>query len=298
MIDAGITGGETTMAGELLSLLINHPDVSIKWVFSTERQGPVSNCHKNLIGECDLMFSSPDFDEVDVVFCCDENSARMSAKAAEFDDKLRIIDLSGALRAKDKFMYGLCEVNRKFMVHDCYGVIDLPSAPAMATLLPLVPLAKTLLLNADIDVKLRCGKLMQAVDIETLRDELLTVLTVLQTSFSSKINIAFDTCDVPRGVACEISLPCKIDADEVSRIIVDYYSDHNFTFVTDQNVTVNDVVNTNKCLITVGRDGENIRLTSVIDALLKGMAGNAVHVMNLLFGLHERVGLTLKAQPY
>ena len=298
MIDAGITGGETIIAGELLEVLINHPDVSIKWVCSAERQGLVENCHKGLIGECDLMFSEPDFDDVDVVFSCDENSARMCAKAAEYDKELRVIDLSGAINAKDNFMYGLCEINRKFMVHDCYGVIDLPSPQAMAALLPLIPLAKLLMLNGDIGVTLCTGALVPDIAVETLKKEMLTVLTVLQTSFASKIDITVEKSDVSRCVSAEITLPCKIDVDEVKRLVVDYYSDHNFTYVTGQDVTAHDVVNTNKCLITIRREEENLRMTSVIDGMLKGSAGNAVHVMNLLFGLHEKVGLMLKAQRY
>ena len=52
MIKAGIIGGAGYTAGELIRLLINHPDVEIKWVNSSSNAGNrVDAVHQGLIGE-------------------------------------------------------------------------------------------------------------------------------------------------------------------------------------------------------------------------------------------------------
>ena len=84
----------------------------------------------------------------------------------------------------------------------------------------------------------------------------------------------------------------------ITKLCEDYYDDHNFTFVVNHEPDASDVNNTNKCLLNLQSDGDKLKITAVIDGLLKGTAGNAVHIMNLLFGLHERVGLALKAQVF
>ncbi len=301
MINIGITGGASVVAGELIRLLINHTDSNVKWVSSTNATGPISSHHKGLLGECDLSFSAPLLDEVDVVFCCDKSSSQWIMQAGASFEKLRIIDLTHSINHKE-IIYGLCEINRKFMVHDCYDIVNLPTPGAMVTLLSLIPLAKSQILGSDIHVKIECGKLfgheLQQLDAD-FDDEIMVVLKALQPSFKSNLHVK--TCSAeqhPRGIKATVTTDCKDDIDIVKQLFIDYYDDHNFTFLSEEEVDTSHVVNTNKCLLHLSSNGNNLQITAVADALLKGAAGNAVHAMNLLFGLHERTGLALKAQVF
>ena len=86
--------------------------------------------------------------------------------------------------------------------------------------------------------------------------------------------------------------------DEIVKLYEDYYNDHNFTYVINRMPDLKDVVNTNKCLLYLTKEDGKLLIVSVIDNLLKGASGQAVHNMNLLIGLHERTGLNLKASAF
>ena len=285
MINIGITGGETVAAGELVRLLINHPDVAIKWIFSNHEHGAISNFHKGLLGECDLKIQDSIDDDVDIIFCCDLESEELCENAL--------------LNNNDTYMYGLCEINRKFMVHDCYGVVRMPSPQAMLTLLSVIPLAVDHKIESDINVDIQCGQLTEVIEDAKLKEEMTNVLLVLQPGFNGNINVSTRSDGTTmRGIATTVTLACNKDIDSIKERYIDYYDDHNFTYVSDRNVGIADVANTNKCLLQLSSDGDTLTVKAVGDSLLKGCAGNAVHVMNLLFGLHERVGLGLKAQVF
>lgn len=300
MINIGITGGESLIAGELIRLLINHTDSNVKWVASNNATGLVASHHKGLSGECDLTFSAPLLDEVDVVFCCDKASSQWIMQASTSYETLRIVDLSNSITNKN-IIYGLCEINRKFMVHDCYDTVQLPSPGAMVVLLALVPLAKNLMLKGDIHVTLDCGELcgnIMQMRESSCADEILEVLKAMQHSFDSDIHINVVNNQPTRGITATVTIASNMDLNTIKQLFLDYYDDHNFTFLCEQEIDSSHVINTNKCLLNIVDKGDTLQITSVADALLKGAAGNAVHAMNLLFGLHERTGLALKAQVF
>ena len=299
MINVGILGGETIWAGELLRLLINHPDSCIKWVASDTITGPVANFHKGLTGECDFVFSSPSQDDLDLVFCCNKSWTDWCLNARAENHELRVIDLTRSIKTDDGEMYGLCEINRKFMVHDCYNIVTLPTPEAMVSLLAIIPLAKNQMLNGDIEIKLEAGNLCGLVENATLCREINTVIKALQPKFNSNVKIMTSTSGTnPRGITSTISMSCTLDSSTIKQHFIEYYDDHNFTFVSDIDIDTSHVVNTNKCLINISTTNNELHVTSAADILLKGEAGNAVHAMNLLFGLHERTGLALKAQVF
>lgn len=299
MINIGITGGETVAAGELVRLLINHPDVAIKWIFSNHEHGAISNFHKGLLGECDLKIQDSIDDDVDIIFCCDLESEELCENALLNNTHLRVVDLTRSISNNDTYMYGLCEINRKFMVHNCYGVVRMPSPQAMLTLLSVIPLAVDHKIESDINVDIQCGQLTEVIEDAKLKDELTDVLLALQPGFNGNINVSTRSDGTTmRGIATTVTLACNKDIDSIKERYIDYYDDHNFTYVSDRNVGIADVANTNKCLLQLSSDGDTLTVKAVGDSLLKGCAGNAVHVMNLLFGLHERVGLGLKAQVF
>ena len=295
MINIAITGGDSFAAGELTRILINHPDCNIRWIASNKVNGLVANYHKGLWGECELAFSSPSVQDIDVVFCCDNDGAQWCQQARKENDRLRIIDIAGALTSTNDTMYGLCEINRKFMVHDCYNVVTMPTPQAMVTLLALVPLAKNLMIGGDISVDMSYPTIVKPV--ANLAQEIATVITALQTSFNHDINITTAVNhNSTRGITATVTLTCDINIATVKELYNQYYDDHNFTFITDQDIDTSHVINTNKCLLHLSQDKNSLSIKAVADAMLKGGAGNAVHAMNLLFGLHERTALALKAQ--
>ncbi|MCM1522267.1 MAG: N-acetyl-gamma-glutamyl-phosphate reductase [Muribaculaceae bacterium] len=319
MIKVGIIGGSGYAAGELIRILINHPDVMLKWVHSRTVAGQrIVDVHQGLYGEIDMNFTSAiDLDSIDVLFCC-----RPAGKTREFlasttiPDKLKIIDLSRdyRLEAEDnEFVYGLSELNRKPMVRGAKRVAN-PGCLAMAVELSLIPLAKNLLLNSDIHTTVLTGATSEGAERRptthyawrndnavvyrpfrhTQEAEIIQTLKAMQQSFNSRLHMVPVRGPFSRGIMAVTWLECPLDLHDIIKLYQDYFSDHNFTFITSKIPDLKDVVNTNKCIIHLDKIDGRLLITAVIDNLLKGAAGNAVHTMNLLFGLQETTGLTMK----
>lgn len=323
MIKAGIIGGAGYTAGELIRLLINHPDVEIVWINSNSNAGNrVDSVHQGLIGETDLVFSSQTpLDQIDVLFCCTPHGdTRKFIDANTIPAELRIVDLSTDYRIKDEshdFVYGLPELNRKTIVNGTKHVAN-PGCFATCIQLALLPLAKNLLLNADIHVNAITGSTGAGVkpgatshfswrndNVSIYKPfkhqhlaEIRQSLTQLQNSFKADINFIPVRGCFSRGIFATVYLDCPVELSMIRQLYDQYYSDHNFTFVTDKMPDLKDVVNTNKCLLHLIKEGDKLLIVSVIDNLLKGASGQAVHNMNLLFGLDERVGLKLKPSAF
>ncbi len=323
MIKAGIIGGAGYTAGELLRLLINHPDVEIKWVNSSSNAGNlVTDVHQGLIGEIDLRFTDETpMDEIDVLFCCTPHGqTRTFLESHEVPEEVRIIDLSTDYRIEDgthDFVYGLPELNRKRIVRGAKRIAN-PGCFATAIQLALLPLAKNLLLNSAIHVTAITGSTGAGVKPSATSHfswrnnnvsiykpfthqhlaEIRQSLTQLQSSFSKPIEFIPMRGPFARGIMAVAYLDCPVDLDVVKKLYEDFYDDHNFTFITDKAPDLKDVVNTNKCIIHLEKIDGKLLITSVIDNLVKGASGQAVHNMNLLFGLHERAGLQLKPSAF
>jgi N-acetyl-gamma-glutamyl-phosphate reductase len=323
MIKAGIIGGAGYTAGELIRLLTNHPDVEIAWIHSTSNAGrSVTDIHQGLIGEIDLKFTdTTDWNAINVLFCCTPHGyTRQFFNENVIPDEVRIIDLSADFRIADDthdFVYGLPEMNRKQLVRGARHVAN-PGCFATAIELALLPLAKNLLLNSPIHVTAITGSTGAGVkpgatthyswrndNVSIYKPfthqhlaEIRQTLATLQNSFNAELNFIPMRGPFSRGIMAVAYIDCPVDLDHIRKIYEEYYDDHNFTFITDKAPDLKDVVNTNKCIIHLEKVGDKLLVTSVIDNLLKGAAGTAVHNMNLLFGLHERVGLLLKPSAF
>lgn len=320
MIRAGIWGGDGFAAGELIRLLINHPDVELVSVQShLHADKLITEVHQGMEGETYLRFTDNiDPEGLDVAFCCwpHGTSSRLLAEQT-LPPELKIIDLSRDFRIEGEshdFVYGLPELNRKRMVHGATRVAN-PGAFATAIELALLPLAKNLLINSPIYATAITGFSGSAVEksspnqLAWHRDnvsiynplqhqhlpEIEQTLRQLQASFNSEINFIPMRGSFARGMLATIYLDMPVSIDQLRNLYEDYYSDHSFTYIVDRRPDLKDVVNTNKCLIHLEKIGRRLLITCVIDNILKGAAGQAVHNMNLLFGLHERVGLALKS---
>lgn len=325
MIRAGIIGGAGYTAGELIRLLLNHPDVEISWVHSSSNAGNmISDVHQGLTGETSLRFTDQTlWDEIDVLFCCTPHGqSRQFIESNSIPESVKIIDLSNDYRLKTPgdehdFVYGLPEMNRKPMVRGAIHVAN-PGCFATAIQLALLPLAKNGMLKSDIHVTAITGSTGAGVKLSPTSHyswrndnvsiykpfrhqhlaEIRQTFKELQPDFNSEIIFVPVRGCFSRGIMAIVYLDSDLDIDEAISLYETAYSDHSFTFLSDRQPDLKDVVNTNKCIIHLEKIDGRLLITSVIDNLLKGASGTAVHNMNLLFGLSERTGLQLKPSAF
>jgi len=315
MIKVGITGCGTLRAAELVRILINHPDVELRWAVGDVPSGSrLDEIVTGIVGECDMRANMEgSLDEVDVVFVCDTMDTASSAlEKLGLPETIRIIDLSGSHNLNHgtdaPWKYGLSEMQRRVLVHETQRVA-IPGNAAAASLLAVMPLARNLMLNSPIDIDVAVGDVAfleggetidgMAVDAwaTTQRQEIELALRQCQSSFNQPVNVTVHRCPERRTLAVKVRLKCGVDGETIGQLYDQYYDDHNFVFIVDRPIIAADVENTNKCLLSLEKDERAgwITVHAMMDYLLKGTAGNAVHIMNLMFGLHERAGLSLKA---
>ena len=322
MINVGIIGGAGYTAGELIRLLLIHPDVEISFVNSTSNAGnKITDVHSDLYGETDLVFTDElPFSDIDVLFFCTAHGdSKKFMDSHEVPSSLKIIDLSTDFRLESPehdFIYGLPELNRRRICAAKH--IANPGCFATCIQLGVLPLAKHLMLNSELHVNAITGSTGAGVKPSgtshfSWRNDNISIykpfehqhlaeikqsLSSLQNSFRSAINFIPVRGNFSRGIFATTYIDCKIDLSEIKRIYEEYYNDHSFTFVIDKNPDLKQVVNTNKCLIHLEKHNDKLLIVSMIDNLLKGASGQAVHNMNLIFGLEESVGLHLKPSAF
>ncbi|MDO6813363.1 N-acetyl-gamma-glutamyl-phosphate reductase [Tenacibaculum soleae] len=322
MIQAGIIGGAGYTAGELIRLLINHPKVKINFVFSTSNaENKISNIHQDLVGTLNLKFTNTINSNVDVLFLClGHGNSKKFLESNTFSDTTKIIDLGNDFRLKKdtvfqekNFVYGLPELQKSKIKKAKY--IANPGCFATAIQLALLPLANENLVTNDVHVNAvtgatGAGTSLTATTHFTWRDnnfsyykpfthqhlgEINESVKTLQTNFSSQIVFMPNRGDFSRGIFATAYTYFKGTLDEAKTLYKEFYKDANFTIISDKEIHLKQVVNTNKCLIHLHKHENKLLITSVIDNLLKGASGQAVQNMNLMFGFEETAGLNLKA---
>ena len=322
MIKVGIIGGAGYTAGELIRLLLLHPEVEIKFIHSSSNAGNnITDVHGGLLGETDLVFTDDmPFEEIDLLFFCTAHGdTRKFLDGHALPDELKIIDLSMDYRIKSNehdFIYGLPELNRRNTCKSRY--VANPGCFATCIELGLLPLAKEHLLKGDVSVNAITGSTGAGVKPSATthyswRDnnisiykpfehqhlaEIMQSIHQLQPDYSGSIDfIPYRGC-FPRGIFATLVVKCDLDIETLYKLYESYYERDSFTHVVKRPVDLKQVVNTNKCLLHLEKHGDKLLITSVIDNLLKGASGTAVHNMNLLFGLAETVGLQLKPSAF
>ena len=321
-IKAGVIGGAGYTAGELIRILIHHPNVEIVFVNSTSNAGnPVTDVHSGLIGETELIFTSGlPFNEVDVLFLCSAHGdSKKFMELNELPASLKIIDLSTDYRAKSPthdFVYGLPELNREDI--KMATRIANPGCFATAIQLALFPLAAAGLLTDEVHINAITGStgagvkpsdtshfswrsnnisIYKAFDHQHL-EEIGQSLRQLQPGFKKALNFIPVRGNFARGIYATTYTQCTLSLEEAKKLYVDFYKDSAFTFVTDKNPDLKQVVNTNKGLVYLEKHGDKLLIVSMIDNLLKGASGQAVQNMNLMTGLDEKTGLGLKSTGF
>ena len=322
MIRIGIIGGAGYTAGELIRLLINHPEADIVFINSQSNAGNrITDVHAGLLGETDLRFTGElPLDDIDLLFfCTGHGDTRRFLESHTLPEGLHVIDLSMDYRLKSAdhdFVYGLPELNRS-AIGEALHVAN-PGCFATCIQLALLPLAKNLLLKGDIMVNAITGSTGAGVKPSATshfswRNDNLSIykpfqhqhvpeirqsLRQLQNSFESEIDFIPYRGDFPRGIFATTVVRTRVALDELTKLYEAYYAGDRFTHVVDRNIDLKQVVNTNKCLIHLEKFGDKLLIVSCIDNLLKGASGQAVQNMNLMFCLEETVGLRLKPQAF
>jgi N-acetyl-gamma-glutamyl-phosphate reductase len=324
-VRAGIIGGAGYTGGEMLRILINHPDVEIVFVHSNSNTGNhIYEVHTDLFGDTNLRFTGELSFAIDVLFLCvGHGDAKKFLESNNIPDHIKVIDLSQDFRLSQNskfksknFVYGLPELNRE-AIKTADNIAN-PGCFATCLQLGLLPLAAKGLLNNEVHVAATTGSTGAGQSLATTshftwRNDNLSVykafnhqhlneigqsLKQLQTGFSKAINFIPYRGDFTRGIIASIYTDSDLSAEAALKLYQDYYAGDPFTHVTDRNIDLKQIVNTNKCFLQVTKHEGKILIISILDNLLKGASGQAVQNMNLLFGLDERAGLRLKAAGF
>lgn len=322
MIKAGIIGGAGYTAGELIRILLNHPQVELVFVNSTSNAGnKLYDVHGGLLGETELSFTDQlPYEKIDVLFSCSAHGdTRKFLEANDIPADLKIIDLSTDYRHKataEGFVYGLPEFN-KDKIKEAKRIAN-PGCFATAIQLALLPLAKAGLINSEVHVNAITGStgagvkpgatshfswrennisVYKAFEHQHLR-EIRESLERLYPDFDEDINFIPVRGNFTRGIFATVYLEYDGTQDEADDLYKTYYKNSPFTIVTDKNPDLKQVINTNKCILHVEKHGNKLLILSCIDNLVKGASGQAVHNMNLIFGLNDTEGLKLKASAF
>ncbi len=321
MINAGIIGGAGYTGGELLRLLLRHPEVELAFVQSRSQAGlPVSAVHADLLGDTGLLFSADaPLEQADVLFLClGHGEARQWLDQQTPRPALRVIDLSHDYRAGGHwgdraFQYGLPELHRDAI--RTAGLVANPGCFATALQLALLPLAAHGLLGAvyatGITGATGAGQNLSATSHFPWRHANVSAYKTLQHQhynevmrslrhFGGQPELHFVPWrgDFPRGIYVSCTVRVEAGSDTLYDLYEQYYSPHPFTVVSRQMIDLKMTVNTNKCLVHLEKIGDQLVVHAALDNLLKGAAGQAVQNMNLLFALPETAGLALKASAF
>ena len=326
-LSVGILGAAGYTGGELIRLLLNHPEAEIVFANSESNAGnPVSDVHEGLVGDTDLCFTSEmPFDQVDAVFFCfGHGKSEAFLKEHTIPEGVKIIDLAQDFRVAPlnpplggrTLVYGLPEINKAEIQKAQY--VANPGCFATAIQLALLPAAHLNILKEDIAVNAitgstGAGQKPSATTHFSWRTGNLSIYKPFTHQHLAEIrqslaqvqgHLDVDIDFIPyrgnfaRGIFCTEVIRTKAPADEVIQAYKDFYADAAFTHYTDKSIDLKQVVNTNKCLVHIDAFDGKLLVTSAIDNLLKGAVGQAVQNMNLMFGIDETAGLRLKASAF
>ena len=321
MIKVGIIGGSGYTAGELIRILMFHPNATLDFVYSTTNAGkPLSIAHHDLMGDIEMNFTNQVNPNVNAVFLClGHGKSKAFLEQNQFSKDTKIIDLGNDFRlTKDaefdgkQFVYGLPELNKAAIKSANY--IANPGCFATAIQLALLPLAKNGLLSEDVHINATTGSTGAGVSpSETTHfswrnnnmshykafehqhlGEINQSIQQLLAGYPNELLFVPNRGDFARGIFTTLYTNIEESLEDIVAKYEAYYADQPFVTVTTTNINMKQVVQTNKCIISLMKKGNRLLITSIIDNLTKGASGQAIQNMNLLFGLDETTGLHLK----
>jgi N-acetyl-gamma-glutamyl-phosphate reductase len=330
-INIGIIGGAGYTGGELIRLLLHHPQANIVFVHSHSNAGNLlSNVHTDIVGDTDLRFTNTLNVDIDLLFLCvGHGDARKFLSDQPLADTIKIIDLSQDFRLQHQaqyknklFVYGLPELS-KTAIQTAHYIAN-PGCFATAIQLGLLPLAAAGLLPNEVHTTGITGSTgagqslaasshfsWRANNIQAYKTlthqhlyEIHQSLQLLQPNFLASSTDATGIQFIPwrgdftRGIFISSQIKCSWTLSQLQELYKNYYAQHPFTIVSEAPICLKQVVNTNKCVVQLEKIGNSLVVHTAIDNLLKGASGQALQNMNLMMGLDEQAGLMLKASGF
>lgn len=317
----GIVGAAGYTGGELVRLLLRHPEVELAYAQSRSQAGKaLFSVHKDLLGDTDLHFSAEIDTAVDVLFLAlPHGEARKFLQQNTIASETRIVDLSNDFRLNadaGEFVYGLPEFQKE-NIRNATKIAN-PGCFATAIQLALLPLAAKKLLQNDVHISAVTGSTGAGVGLSstshfTWRQNNLSVykafdhqhlgeigetLSELQPTFRHSIQFIPYRGDFTRGIIATVYTAFDGTQQDAENLFQNHYQDQPFTHISKENIDLKMVVNTNKCMLYPLVKNGQLMIISIIDNLLKGASGQAVQNMNLMMGWEETAGLQLKASVY
>jgi N-acetyl-gamma-glutamyl-phosphate reductase len=320
MIKVGIVGGAGYTGGELIRILLNHPQVQLSFVHSNSQAGkPLAAAHPDLLGETDLTFAADLHDDVDaLVLCVGHGEAGKFLQQYQFDPQVKIIDLSQDHRlvppggAPWPWVYGLPELNRDHL--RLAQRVANPGCFATAIQLALLPLAAQGLLQSEVHINATTGSTgagqrptehshfsWRGSNLSVYKPfghqhlgEIGQSLRQLQPNLAHALNFIPLRGSFTRGIFATTYLDCPLPLEQAQALYQAYYQTAPFVHLALTNPDLKQVLNTNKCVLHLEKHGDKLFIISLIDNLTKGASGQAVQNLNLMFGLDETTGLRLK----
>ena len=322
MVKIGILGAAGYTGGELIRVLLNHPEAQIVFANSESNAGNlVADVHEGLYGDTDMRFTDEmPFDDVDVVFFCfGHGKSEQFLREHSIPSKVKIIDLAQDFRlaAPDNdYVYGLPEINRE-RIATAQHVAN-PGCFATCIQLGLLPAAKMHLINTDVSVNAitgstGAGQKPGATTHFSWRNNNMSIykafthqhvpeirqsLKQIQGYLDASIDFIPYRGDFARGIFATEVVKTDKPVEGIVAGYKEFYKDAKFTHYVDKAIDLKQVVNTNKCLVHVDKYGDKLLITSCIDNLLKGAVGQAVQNMNIMCGVNESLGLSLKPSAF
>ena len=319
----GILGGSGFTGGELIRILLNHPKLKIKFIYSLSQNGKnVHEIHPDLLGKTDIIFSDQISTDIDVLFLClGHGKSRIFLDKYNFKSDTIIIDLSSDFRLTNKnkyksrnFLYSLPEFNRE-KIKQSKSIAN-PGCFATAIQIGLLPLMANNLIKNDIHVNAitgstGAGRISSDTNNFNWRNNNLSIYKpfnhqhlneIYQTlnimGNDSKIYFVPYRGNFTRGIFTSIYMKFDDEIENIKSIYKDFYESHPFTFLSKNDINLKEVINTNNCHVNIECHESIIHITTVIDNLLKGASGQAVQNLNIIFGYEESLGLNFKGSIY
>ena len=323
MKKVGIIGGSGYTGGELIRLVLAHPELDLDFVYSSTKSDiPLTNIHQDLLGNTNLKFTKIVNLNVDILYLCLGHGNSISfLKENSFSENTLIVDLGNDFRLKNdenfnsrKFVYGLPELQRELIEKS--NSIANPGCFATAIQLALLPLAENNKLISDIHVNATTGSTGAGVGLASTshfswRNNNLSWYKPFNHQHLEEINQTLDSLgciskihflpqrgNFTRGIFATAYTKFNGSLKSVKDLYVDYYQKHPFTHVSDENLSLKSVINSNNCFLHLHKHDNLLLITSILDNLIKGASGQAVQNTNIIMGWEEKLGLELKASTF
>ena len=323
MKNVGIIGGSGYTGGELIRLVLQHPALKLSFVYSTTRSGKsLNSVHQDLLGSVSLDFTDSIESDIDILYLClGHGNSKTFLKEHSFSDKTIIIDLGNDFRLEAdqtfegrNFVYGLPELQKE-KIENSKSIAN-PGCFATAIQLALLPLANQNLINSPVHINATTGSTGAGVGLSTTnhfswRNNNLSWYKPFTHQHLSEIHQSLEQLDSPgklylipqrgdftRGIFTTLYTSFEDSLEEAKKYYHTFYESHPFTQISDQEVSLKSVINTNYCFIHLYKYQNKLLITSVIDNLVKGASGQAIQNTNLIMGWEENLGLNLKASIF